>query len=71
MNSVLHKRSELLTVIESECPDIICIIETLPKNQGERTDPAELQLQDFDCFHKDKYIVSLTFYIIILSKVLV
>ena len=48
---VFNKRSELLSVIESEGPDIICITETLPKNQGGMIDPAELQFQDFDCFH--------------------
>ena len=51
MDSVLNKRSELLTVIESECSGIICITETLPKNQDGRIDPADLQFQNFDCFH--------------------
>ena len=45
--SVLNKRSELLTVIKSECRDIICITETLPKNQRREFDPAELQFQNF------------------------
>ena len=36
---------------ENEFLDIICITETLQKNQGERIDPAELQFQDFNCFH--------------------
>jgi hypothetical protein len=31
-DSVLNKVSELLTVNENECVDIICITETLPKN---------------------------------------
>ena len=47
VDSVLNKRSELLTVIESECPDIICTRQTLSKNQGGRINPAELQFQDF------------------------
>ena len=48
---VINKRSELLSVIESEGHDNICIRETLPKDQGWRIDPAESQFQDFDHFY--------------------
>ena len=50
-DSVLNKKSELLTVIENECIDIICITETLPKNHGGKIVPVEFQLPGFDCFH--------------------
>ena len=49
-DSVLNKRSELLTVIGNECHDIICIIGTIPKNQR-GIDSVEFQFQDFDCFY--------------------
>ena len=42
-DSVLNKKSELLTVIENECIDIICITETLPKNHGGKIVPVEFQ----------------------------
>lgn len=48
---MINKRAELLTVIECESPDIICITEILPKNCGGRIQPVELQLHGYDCFH--------------------
>jgi exonuclease III len=47
----LNKKSELLTVIASECKDIICVTETLPKNYGGKIVPVDFQLPGFDCFH--------------------
>jgi hypothetical protein len=47
----LNKKSELLTVIASECKDIICITETLPKNHGGKIVPVDFQLPGCDCFN--------------------
>ena len=49
-DSLINKRSELQARIETYQPDIIAVTEILPKNRGRDIQPAELELEGFDCF---------------------
>ena len=52
-DSLINKRSELLTIISADNPDIICIPKTIPKHTHLPLNECELQANDycfFDCF---------------------
>ena len=49
-NNLITKRSELLTTISADNPDIICVTETLLKHAHCPIDECELQVHDYNCF---------------------
>ena len=48
--NLINKRSELLTIISTDNPDIICITETLPKYTHLPINECKLQVHDYGCF---------------------
>ena len=50
VDSLLNKRSELRHILVQENPDIVFISEVLPKNLRDSLQPAELAVDDYDCF---------------------
>ena len=50
VDSLLNKRSELLSLISEKEPDIICLTEILPKNIRHSIQESELAIDGFNCF---------------------
>lgn len=50
VDSFINKRAEFYTILECERPDIVCLSEILPKNCSNPVQPAEIQLDNYDCF---------------------
>ena len=49
-DSFLNKRTEILTVIESDIPDVICVSEVLPKFFKFQVQISEIKIDGYDCF---------------------
>ena len=49
-DNLINKRSELLTIISADKPDIICRTETPPKHTHLPISKRELQVHDYECF---------------------
>ena len=50
VDSLLNKRNEMSATIDINKPDIICLVEILPKNRILPVLPCEFQLKDYNCF---------------------
>ena len=49
-DNLINKRSELLTVISADNPDIICITKTPPKHTYLPINKCKLLVYDYECF---------------------
>ena len=49
-DNLLNKKAELKSLIVDHPPDIICVVETLPKNFHMPIQAAELAIQGYDMF---------------------